>query len=67
MIVADQIFLIRLWDEARDRPDAEPLWRGRARHVNTSEEAYFATLPALYAFIESRLRAGRQESQPPRR
>lgn len=62
VIVADQIFVIRLWNEAADQPGAEPAWRGRARYVNTSEDAYFDTLPALYEFIESRLRARRQES-----
>ena len=41
-------YLIRLWQEG---PDTE--WRASAQSVSSGEKLYFATLAALFAFLET--------------
>jgi hypothetical protein len=44
-------FVIRLWLEAREHPNALLMWRGRVVHVQSGRDLHFQDLAALIAFI----------------
>lgn len=44
-------FVIRLWWEAREHPDAPPTWHGRVIHVQSGRYLHFQDLATLIAFV----------------
>lgn len=49
-------FVVRIWREARPRPDAAEVWRGYVEVVGSEDKAYFDDLTALLGFMEGRAR-----------
>ena len=60
-------FLLRLWREAPPTaPDlAGQEWLAQVRHIPSGEERYFASLDALFAFINAQLPPPRAERSNP--
>ena len=46
-----QVFLLRIWGEARELPEAAPTWRGTIEHLPTRTRAYFQDLAGIILFI----------------
>jgi hypothetical protein len=46
-------FVVRIWEERRDLPDALPTWRGRVDEVRTGLRRYFNTLDDLVLYLSS--------------
>jgi hypothetical protein len=46
-------FVVRIWEERRDLPDALPTWRGRVDEVRTGVRRYFSTLEDLVSYLSS--------------
>lgn len=44
-------FIIRIWREAREIPDAPVEWRGSIEHVGTEHRSYFKSLREIIPFI----------------
>lgn len=51
----NESLIIRVRLEPRERPGAEPLWRGEVADVNLSERRFFATPEELLAYLAERL------------
>jgi len=45
-----QLFVVRLWQEP-DHVTATLQWRGSVKHLQSEEQHYFASVPALLAYI----------------
>lgn len=45
-------FLLRIWEERRDLPDAPRVWRGSIANVQTGDLTYFSTLPEVCRYLE---------------
>jgi uncharacterized protein YeaO (DUF488 family) len=50
-----QVFIVRVWPEAREIEDAPVAWRGVIEHVPTNQRRYFTDLSDVNAFIGSYL------------
>jgi hypothetical protein len=50
-LLETHVFIVRLWKERRDIPDAPDLWRGRAENIATGEIRYFRTAAELAAHL----------------
>ena len=46
-------FVVRIWEERRDLPEAVPTWRGRVDEVRTGVRRYFNSLDDLVAYLSS--------------
>jgi hypothetical protein len=46
-----QVFIVRIWPEPREIPDAEGEWRGTVEHLDSKEQIAFRFLDKLMAFI----------------
>jgi hypothetical protein len=46
-------FVIRLWRENRDDPQAAAVWRGWIDHVQSGQRHYFQEIPAIQNIIAS--------------
>lgn len=57
------VFIIRAWREAREDPDAEPLWRFAVEHIPSGTRMHCQELGAIQAFLRQYLGNGRR---PPR-
>jgi hypothetical protein len=44
-------FIVRVWRESRELPDASQEWRGVVEHVHTGEHHYFLDLAEILSFI----------------
>jgi hypothetical protein len=44
-------FIVRIWQEPRDHPDAAPICRGVVEHAQTGQRRSFTTLDELGAFM----------------
>jgi hypothetical protein len=45
-------FLVRIWEERRDLPDAPRVWRGSIVNVQTGDLTYFSTLLEVCRYLE---------------
>ncbi len=61
------LFLVRIWYEARDIEGAPPQWRGWIEHTAAAQRRYLTTLDGIVTFIKPYLeRKGAQiEQQAP--
>ena len=48
----DASFIIRIWWERRETPQAEPLWRGYIQHVQSNQAIYFSRHGELATFLQ---------------
>jgi hypothetical protein len=48
-------FVVRIWREPREAPDACPLWRGMIEHVMTGRRRYLSDLTEVTEFIRQQL------------
>jgi hypothetical protein len=46
-------FVVRIWEERRELPEALPTWRGRVDEVRTGVRKYFNTLEDLVGYLSS--------------
>ena len=46
-----QVFIVRVWLEPRNDPDAPPEWRGVIEHAPTRERRYLKDLNDLADFV----------------
>lgn len=44
-------FLVRIWEEPRERRNEVPEWRGSVEHVQTGQKRYFIDADTLVHFI----------------
>lgn len=56
-------FIVRLWREGRERPDAVQEWRGVVEHVPSGERRYFLELSEIVAFIQANISPVRPDSE----
>jgi hypothetical protein len=42
------VFVVKLWQEQREIPEADPLWRGSIVNALNGERRYFSTMAELY-------------------
>jgi hypothetical protein len=54
------VFILRIWREPRQPPDAPPVWRGVVEHVPSGTRRHFAELEQAMIFIVEQLVAGEQ-------
>jgi hypothetical protein len=47
-------FVVRLWQERRDIPGSNPVWRGSIDDIQSGSRMYFVTLPELCEQIQAR-------------
>jgi len=47
------LFVLRIWFETREMPDAAPLWRVSVRNTASGEIRYFDTAEKLVWFLET--------------
>jgi hypothetical protein len=59
-------FVVRIWEERRDIPDAERTWRGSVDVVHTGTRAYFASIDELCAYLHQESGMGVASAQCPR-
>lgn len=45
-------FLIRIWEERRDLPEAPRVWRGSIFNVQTGDLTYFTSLREVCGYLE---------------
>ncbi len=57
------VFIVRLWLEAREIPDADPEWRGTVEHVPSGHRVYVKCLDEITGFI-SRCASGMPQHAP---
>ena len=50
-------FLVRIWREPRDAPDAPPEWRGSIEHLPSGARRYVNDLDGLIDFITPYLKS----------
>jgi hypothetical protein len=48
-------FIVRVWCESGDEPDAVRAWRGSVEHVASGERSFFTELDAVIAFMKPHL------------
>ncbi len=48
-----QVFIVRVWREAREIPGAQPEWRGVVEHVPSGERRFFKELEEIIRFMSS--------------
>lgn len=53
------VFIIRAWREAREDPDAEPLWRFSVEHIPSGARFHSQELETVRAFIEQHIGSSR--------
>lgn len=46
-------FVVRIWEERRDVPDAPSTWRGRVDDVRSGVRRYFTRLEDLVAYLSN--------------
>ena len=46
-------FVIRIWRENRDLPDAQPVWRGWIEHVQSRQRHYFQEIGRIHHIVAS--------------
>jgi hypothetical protein len=49
-------FVVRMWEERREDPEAEPLWRGTVEDVRSGIRVGFVDLMQLCEFLRQRCR-----------
>jgi hypothetical protein len=47
-------FVVKIWEERRDIPGAEPTWRGSVDDVQRGDRLYFNTLIELSDYLKNR-------------
>lgn len=45
------VFIVKLWSEARDLPDAPVIWRGSVENIATGGIKYFQSLAELASHL----------------
>jgi hypothetical protein len=45
------VFILRLWYEPREIPNAAPLWSGEIEYLVTREKIYFRNMAKMMTFI----------------
>jgi hypothetical protein len=45
------VFVVKLWQEQREIPEADPLWRGSIENALSGERRYFSTKAELYEHL----------------
>lgn len=55
------VFILRIWREPRQSPDAPPVWRGMVEHVPTGARRHFAELEQAVIFIVEQLVLSEQQ------
>jgi hypothetical protein len=46
------LFVVSIWWERRDVPNASPIWRGSIRYERTGQRLYFRDVEALIQFLQ---------------
>ena len=50
-LLETHVFVVKVWNEARDVPDASVIWRGSVENVATGGIKYFQSIAELASYL----------------